>query len=65
MDRAYSTVAFTVSIAIRGSPPKKSTSMLRRPPDLAMTKSMAFLAVSTSMVMRLPVPKSPVPAKQY
>ena len=65
MERAYSTVFFTVSMAISGSPPKKSTSMLRRWPDLAMTKSMARLAVSKSMVMRWPVPKSPVEAKQY
>ena len=64
-DRAYLTVCFTVSKAINGSPPKKSISMLRRLPDLATTQSMAFLAVSRSMVIRWPVPKSPVEAKQY
>ena len=64
-ERAYSTVFFTVSMAIRGSPPKKSTSMFRRLPDFFTTQSMACLAVSKSMVMRWPVPKSPVDAKQY
>ena len=39
--------------------------MLRRLPDRSITKSMAFFAVSTSMVIRRPVPKSPVEAKQY
>ena len=63
-ERAYSTVRFTVSMAISGSPPKKSTSMFRRFPDFSTTQSMARLAVSKSMVMRWPVPKSPVEAKQ-
>lgn len=63
-ERAYSTVRLTVSSAISGSPPKKSTSMFRRLPDFSTTQSMARLAVSKSMVMRCPVPKSPVEAKQ-
>ena len=53
-----------MSIAISGSPPKKSTSILCRLPDFFATHSIARMATSGGMIFR-PVPKSPVDAKQY
>ena len=64
LDKLCCDLLSLVSSAISGSPPKKSTSMFRRLPDFSTTQSMARLAVSKSMVMRCPVPKSPVEAKQ-
>lgn len=50
--RAYSTVAFTVSKFMVGSPPKKSISRLRRAPEFFIRKSTAFLPVSMDIFVR-------------
>ena len=64
MERAYSTVCTTVSHAMRGSPPKKSSSSCSRLAERSIRKSIAFLPVSGVIMQRSP-PKSPCCAKQY
>ena len=61
---AYSTISFTTSQFMRGSPPKKSSSRFSLPTDFSKRKSMACFP-TLSGISFLPVPKSPVDAKQY
>ena len=64
LDFAYFTVSTTVSHAIKGSPPKKSTSRFSLLALCFIRKSIALLPVS-GFISILSPPKSPVWAKQY